>query len=204
MEFQDVVRRRRMVRNYEDRPLPPGALDRILDNATRAPSAGFTQGWQFLVLEGKEATGRFWDATFTGRSRDAFAWPGLFRAPVVVVVLSHRQAYLDRYAEPDKGWADRDEARWPVPYWHVDAGFAALLMLLSAVDAGLGASFFGIFPDRLPHFRRAFGVPPAYTPVGAITIGHPAPDRPSRSAARGRRRQGDVVLRGRWPMAPAP
>ena len=201
MEFQEVLRRRRMVRNYEDRPLPPGALERILDNATRAPSAGFTQGWQFLVLEGKEQTGRFWDATFSGRSRHDFAWPGLFKAPAVVVVLSRRQAYLDRYAEPDKGWTDRDESRWPVPYWHVDAGFAALIMLLTAVDAGLGASFFGIFPDQLPAFRHAFAVPPAYTPVGAVTVGHPAPDRPSRSLTRGRRPLTDVVHRGRWGTA---
>ncbi len=187
-----------MVRNYEDRPLPPGALDRILDNATRAPSAGFTQGWEFLVLEGGEETGRFWDATFADGSKDGFAWPGLFRAPAVVVVLSHRRAYLDRYAEPDKGWEDRDESRWPVPYWHVDAGFAALLILLSAVDAGLGASFFAIFPERLHHFSRAFGVPSAYTPVGAITIGYPAPDRRSRSLARGRRPLSEVVHRGHW------
>ena len=204
MEFQDVVERRRMVRNYEDRPLPPGVLDRMLSNATRAPSAGFTQGWAFLVLEGQEETGRFWDATFPGRSREDFAWPGLFRAPALVVALSHERAYLDRYAEPDKGWTDRDPTRWPVPYWHVDTGFAVLLMLLTAVDAGLGASFFGIFPERVDAFRRAFGVPPDRTPVGALTVGYPAPHRPSRSLARGRRSLDEVVHRGRWRGGPGP
>jgi nitroreductase len=198
MEFQDVVARRRMVRNYQDRPLPPGALDRMLANATRAPSAGFSQGWAFLVLQGRQETERFWEATFSGRSRGDFAWPGLFRAPAIVVALSHRDAYLDRYAEEDKGWSDRDERRWPVPYWHVDTGFAALLMLLTAVDAGLGASFFGIFPEQLTAFRNAFGVPTDHTPVGAITVGHPAPDRHSRSLQRGRRSQADVVHWGQW------
>lgn len=198
MEFQEVVRRRRMVRNYTDEPLPPGALDRLLANAQRAPSAGFSQGWAFLALEGPGETGRFWDAVFPAAGRDGFAYPGLFRAPAIVVPLSHKDAYLERYAEPDKGWTDRDESRWPVPYWHVDTGMAALLILQTAVDLGLGALFFGIFPQRLPGFREAFGVPDAYTPVGAITVGHPAPDTPSPSLARGRRPVEEVVHRGRW------
>jgi nitroreductase len=198
MEFQDVVRRRRMVRNYTDEPLPPGALDRILDNAARAPSAGFSQGWAFLVLEGVDETARFWSAVFPEPDRDGFTWPGLFRAPAIVVPLSHKDAYLDRYAEPDKGWTDRSEAHWPVPYWHIDTGMAALLILQTAVDLGLGALFFGIFPARMVAFRAAFGVPDAYTPIGAITIGHPAPDTPSPSLRRGRRPASDVVHRGSW------
>ena len=81
------------------------------------------------------------------------------RAPLIVVPHSNQSAYLDRYAEPDKGWTDRDEARWPVPYWDIDTGFAALLMLLTAVDEGLGACFFGIPPERIHAYREAFGVP---------------------------------------------
>lgn len=187
-----------MVRNYDKRPVPPEILDRILANALRAPSAGFTQGWAFLVLDTPADTERFWTATFTGGDRDAFRWQGIFDAPVVVVPLSNKQAYLDRYAEPDKGVTDRREDFWPVPYWDIDTGFAAMLMLLTAVDAGLGALFFGIFPPRLPAFRDAFGVPDGYTPIGAITLGYPAPDEPSPSLARGRRPLEDVVHRGRW------
>ncbi len=198
MEFQEVVRRRRMVRNYQDRPLPEGALDRMLANATRAPSAGFTQGWAFLVLEGRDQTERFWTATFAAGERARFRWPGLFRAPAIVVALSHKQAYLDRYAEPDKGWADKDEARWPVPYWDVDAGMAALLMLLTAVDEGLGACFFGIPPARTEAFRAEFGVPAEFTPIGALTVGYRAPDRLSPSLKRGRRPVEAVVHRGNW------
>src|SRR5207244_4639609 len=107
LEFQDVVRGRRMVRSFEDRPLPRDVVERILANAQRAPSAGFSQGWAFVVLEGREQTARFWSATFADdAARAAFRWQGLFRAPLVVVPLAHKQAYLDRYAEPDKGWTD--------------------------------------------------------------------------------------------------
>ena len=201
MEFQDVVRRRRMVRAFTDEPLPPGVVDRLLANAVRAPSAGFSQGWAFLVLEQPADVRRFWDATFPDETgRDGFRWQGLFRAPVVIVPLSHKQAYLDRYAEPDKGWVDKAESRWPVPYWDIDTGMAALLVLLTAVDEGLGALFFGIFPDRMASFREAFGVPEAYVPIGAIAVGwrDAAGDEPSPSLQRGRRARDEVVHRGRW------
>ncbi len=193
-----MVRRRRMVRNFDGRPLDPAAVERILANARRAPSAGFTQGTEFLVLEGQGQTERFWAATFAGADRSTFRWQGLFRAPLIVVPVSDKAAYLDRYAEPDKGWADRDEARWPVPYWDIDAGFSTMLMLLTAVDAGLGAVFFGIFPPRLPAFRAAFGVPDRLVPIGAVAVGHPAPDEASRSIGRRRRPAAEVVHRGHW------
>ncbi len=198
MEFQDVVRRRRMVRNYQDRPLPAGALERMLANAIRAPSAGFTQGWAFLVLEGREQTEPFWAATFAGRDRATFRWPGLFRAPGVVVPFADEQAYRQRYAQPDKAARPDAADGWTAPYWYVDTGFATLLMLLTAVDAGLGALFFAIPPRRTAAVRRAFGVPEHYDPIGAVTVGYPAPDEPSRSLARSRRPLTEVEHRGRW------
>jgi nitroreductase len=199
MEFQEVVRRRRMVRAYDDRPLPDGALDRMLDNALHAPSAGFTQGWAFLVLEGREQTESFWSVTFpSAELRAEFGRRELFDAPAIVVPLASKDAYLDRYAEPDKGVFDRDEAFWPAPYWDIDTGFASLLLLLTAVDEGLGALFFGIPAPRVAAVCDRFGVPPAYRPIGAITVGWPAPDRPSPSLARGRRDLSAVVHRGRW------
>jgi nitroreductase len=199
VQFAEVVRRRRMVRNYDpDRPVPEDVVERLLDHAVRAPSAGFTQGWAFLVLTAAADRERFWAAT-TPADRAGSAWlAGMRRAPLVVVPLSNREAYLDRYAEADKGWTDRDEARWPVPYWHVDAGFAALLILLTAVDEGLGACFFGIPPARTAAFRAAFDVPAAYSPVGSITVGYRAPDRRSPSLDRGRSPVAQVVHRGRW------
>jgi nitroreductase len=63
MEFQDVVRRRRMVRNYAERPVERDVVDRCLRNATRAPSAGFSQGWAFLVLDTPDDVRRWWEAT---------------------------------------------------------------------------------------------------------------------------------------------
>jgi nitroreductase len=197
MELREAIHRRRMVRNFEDRAVPDSALERILDHARRAPSAGHTQGFAFLVLEGAEQMGRFWDCTFPAERREGFRWPGLFRAPVLILPCASKDAYLDRYAEADKGWADRDEARWPVPYWDIDCGMATMAILLTAVDEGLGALFFGIF-DGLDALRAEFAIPSDFHPIGAVAIGWPAPDEPSPSLRRGRRPADEVIHRGRW------
>jgi len=191
MEFDRVVRKRRMVRNYDpDRPVPQEVVDQLLDYAIRAPSAGFSQGWGFLVLETADDRDRFWAATAPAQTT---SWLTRMRnAPLIIVPHSNRGVYEARYAEPDKG---RPEAP---PYWDIDAGFASLLMLLGAVDAGLGACFFGIPAQRVTNYRDAFGVPTAFTPIGAITVGYPAPDLRSPSLKRGRRPVSEVAHRGRW------
>lgn len=196
MEFKEVVRRRRMVRNFEDRPLPDEVVERILSNALHAPSAGFSQGWAFLLLTEPDDRQMLFEKAFPGPRPDGFRWDGMYNAPAIIACMSHMDAYLDRYAKPDKGWTDRDPARWPVPYWHIDTGMAAMLMLLTAVDEGLGALFFGIADQD--GFRNAFGVPGAYDAIGAIAVGYRAPDEPSPSLRLGRRRIEEVVHHGRW------
>jgi nitroreductase len=199
VELDDVVRRRRMVRAYDpDRPVPAEVVRALLEHATRAPSAGYSQGWDFLVLDAPADRDRFWAAT---TDPDAPADPWLTRmstAPLLVVCFSDRDRYLDRYAEPDKGWTDRDEAHWPVPYWHTDTAMAALLMLLTAVDRGLGAAFFGVPVERVDAVRDAFAVPADRMPVGVVSVGYPAPDRRSPSLRRGRRPLTEVSHHGRW------
>src|SRR5262245_24093516 len=199
MEFREVVRRRRMVRNYDpDRPVPSEVRDRLLEHAVHAPSAGFSQGWGFLVVEEPADRERFWAAA-TPETDVWQQWLTNMRtAPLVIVPHSNRDMYLERYAERDKGWTDRDEARWPVPYWHIDAGFASLLMLLTAVDEGLGACFFGIPPERIPTYRAEFDVPDEFTPIGAIAVGYRATDHRSGSLKRGRRPVAEVTHYGRW------
>jgi nitroreductase len=191
-----------MVRNYADRPVDPAAVERVLANALHAPSAGFTQGWAFLLLDTRADVDRFWSVcTPPGAPESPDSWlRGMRTAPVVIVPFSDKAAYVGRYAEPDKGWTDRDEARWPVPYWQLDAAMASLLMLLTAVDEGLGACFFGIPGPRTDAFRAEFGVPEGHTPVGAITLGHRTDDlgSPGSAARRSRRPVEEVVHRGRW------
>lgn len=191
MEFQDVVRKRRMVRRFHaDRPVPKESLDRILHNATRGPSAGFSQGQAFLVLEGEDLA-KFWALRPKGND--------VSTAPLMIVPFAAKHVYLDRYAQPDKGWTDRDEARWPVPFWHIDTGMATLLILQTVVDEGLGALYFGIVPEDVAPFRELYGVPAEYEPIGAVAIGYS--DEAEQSGSPRRRKRFDideVVHYGRW------
>lgn len=191
-----------MVRRYSSESVASAAVDRMLRNAVRAPNAGFTQGWAFLVLDRPADVARFWTATTpadkAGRSN---RWlDGMRTAPVVIVPMSSKADYVRRYAHDDKGWSEQEEPRWAVPYWHVDAGMAALLILQTAVDEGLGGCFFGVPPDGVDAFRAEFGIPEEYSPVGAITIGHAeTPGVTTGSPTRRARKQIDeVVHRGGW------
>jgi nitroreductase len=199
MELTDVVRARHMVRAYDPgRPVPSAVLAHALDLASRAPSAGFSQGRDFLVLSRPEDRTLFWSVTTDPRA-PADRWlAGMRTAPVLVLCLSDPTRYLDRYAEPDKGWTDRAMSRWPIAYWDVDTGMSALTLLLAAVDAGLGACFFGVPPDRHGAVRSAFGVPDDRRVVGVVSLGYPAPGSRSPSPRRGRRRLEEIVHDGRF------
>src|ERR1051325_11755699 len=100
MEYLDVLRRRRMVRDYSNEPLDRDVVERILAAALRAPSAGFSQGWEFLALTEPEDRERFWPFVPT----TVGPFPPLRPAPLIVVPLSDKRAYLERYADQDMGW----------------------------------------------------------------------------------------------------
>jgi nitroreductase len=205
MEFDEVVRRRRMVRTYDpERPVPIALRDKLLAHARRAPSAGFSQGWGFLVLESPSDRALFWSST-TDPDEPSDAWLArLSQAPLIVVPFSSEAAYRERYAAPDKAVHELSTGAWPVPFWHIDAGFASMLMLLTAVDVGLGACFFGVPVPFIDNVRAAFGVPHSFAPVGAITFGYELPGPTSPSLKRGHKPAAEVIHLSRWQPHPAP
>jgi nitroreductase len=188
-----------MVRHFTDDPVDDEVLERILAAALRSPSAGYSQGYSLLVLRTSGDRARFWESQKpTDGGWDPALRAAIQRAPVIVAALASKDAYLDRYARPDKGWTDRDESRWPVPYWHVDTGFLCLLMLLASVDEGLGALLFGLIPADIPAFRNEFGVPAGWDPVGCVAIGHEDPAAPRRDLRSRRRAATEIIHRDRW------
>lgn len=198
MDLRAAIRARRMVRAFSAAPVASEVVDGLIDLARRAPSAGNTQPWHFVVLE-RDATAHLWDVTLPAARRSAFRWRGLLDAPAVIVPVVDPAAYVDRYAEDDKRSTGlgRGTDAWPVPYWWVDGGMAVHGLLLGAVDAGLGALFFGLF-DREEAALAALGVPAGHRALGAVALGWPAQDEPGRSASRRRPPLDAVIHRGGW------
>lgn len=199
MELTEVLRRRRMTRNFSGRPLGSEVVDHLLRAALRAPSAGNTQGREFVVLEGAGQTALYWktvtDAGWRARSR---RFEGMSRAPVIVLPFADPEAYVSRYQEADKLPDTGDAVEWVIPYWYVDAAFATMILLLGASDLGIGAAFLGNFRGE-EALRSALGVPQRHRWLGAVLLGESAlPDPPTASAARRPRTFGDSVHRGHW------
>ena len=196
MEFADVAKKRRMVRNYTDDPVGPEVIDRIIRLARRSPSAGFSQGQYFVVVTDpqtrRDIAGLAREHDYTAAGFD----PWLSRAPVHIVVCTSENDYQERYRRPDKLGSDGESRHWPIPYWWVDAGASLMLLLLASVDEGLAAGFLGA--HGLPGLAELLDIPEQVTPIGVVTIGHPAPDRPSRSLRRGWKPEAQVIHRERW------
>lgn len=218
-EFAEVVRSRRMTRAFDGRPIAPEILDELVELAARAPSAGKTQGWHLVVLDG-EQTAAFWDSTLPAIRRDSFRWQRLLSAPVIALPLADAKAYVDRYSEPDKVQTGlgAGPSAWPVPYWTIDASMAVMTLLLAAEDVGLGALFFGVFRGER-ELRQRLGIPPGLELLGAVALGYPLTDPsgplpatgggaaavetrselgPGASSGRARRRADQIIHRGRW------
>ncbi len=198
MEFADVLRSRRMTRRYDpDRPIPRARLDTLLGLAMRAPSAGFSQGRDLVVLTDPRDRELFWRSTSAPGPADAWL-SGMRTAPVLVLCLSDPQRYLDRYAEPDKGWTDRDPGRWTTPFWDVDTGMAAFALHLAAIDAGLASCLFGVPAERVSDLRAALDIPADRRPVAVISIGHAVAEHRPPPVRRARRALSDMVHDGRF------
>lgn len=188
MEFRDVLRRRRIVRSYSSEPVPGETLEHITGTIRRAPSAGFSQGQRLVVVTKGAGKRAIADAV----GEDYYVAQGFDRwisgAAALVVVCTREQDYHERYRQPDKLDEEGAEIVWPVPYWHVDAGKAAMLVILAAIDEGLATGIFGFPAERIGRVRELLRLPEDVTPVEVVTLGHAGDDSVSdRKSSRGTR-----------------
>lgn len=203
MDFREVLSRRRSVRTYAERPVPRDVLERITSAAVvRAPSAGFSQGLRLVVVTDPEKRREIAVAA----KEDELAAQGRPRwkaaAPVHIVVLTREDDYHDRYRKQDKlKITGGREIDWPAPYWYVDAGAAAMTLMLAAIDEGLETAIFGVTDQEA--LRRILGLPDDVSFVAVVTLGYPAEaaDQPSGGASvftQRRKPREEVVRWERW------
>lgn len=198
MELREILARRRMVRAYAPTPVPRETLERIVGTIRRAPSAGFSQGQRFVVVTEPQRREELAAAIGERHYVEQGFAPWISGAAALVVVCTREEDYHERYRQPDKV-VEGEEIEWPVPYWHADAGAAAMLILLTAIDEGLGAGVVGVPVESMAKVRELLAVPDDVAIVEVITLGYAAADDPSdRLSSRGtrpRRPLGDLV---RW------
>lgn len=195
MEFRELLKRRRMVRHFDGEPIAREALERIVATVRRAPSGGFSQGQRLLVVDEPSLLAQMAE----GEAEWAEGMePWLGSAPAQILVMTREADYHDRYQKEDK-LEDGEEIVWPVPFWHVDAGAALMLILLAAIDEGLAAGVYGIFGDTDVRYRELLRIPDDFVIVAGVTLGHPLPDPAwSRSTSRATQRRRTVDELVHW------
>jgi nitroreductase len=201
VDFKEILKRRRMVRAYAPTPVPKDVLERVVGTIRRAPSAGFSQGQRFVVVTDPDTRKAIAEATGEDFYVNQGFEPWISTAAALVVVCTREEDYHDRYRQPDK-LVEGDEIEWPVPYWHVDAGKAAMLVLLAAIEEGLAAGVFGIDGEGQQRVRGLLGLPDDVALVEVITLGYAgedtASDRLSSRGTRPRKPLDDLVRWETW------
>jgi FMN reductase [NAD(P)H] len=197
--FYDLLKQRRMVRHYTGEPVPREVLERIVATVRRAPSAGFSQGQRLLVVDDPELLAQI--AALGDDEPLEGVEPWFETAAAQVFVMTREGDYHDRYQSEDK-LQDGEEIEWPVPFWHVDAGAAMMLVLLAAIEEGLAAAVYGIFGEDERKLRDLLQIPDDLTLVAGVSIGYPLPDpgwssKTSRATQR-RRTQDELVKWNHW------
>jgi nitroreductase len=196
--FYDLTKQRRAVRSYTGESVPRETLERIARAARRGPNAGYSQGLRLLVVDDPETI-----AALTAMHDEERVQAWFAKAAAHIFVLTREQDYHDRYNQPDKlAVTGGVEVIWPVPFWHVDAGAALMLVWLAALEEGLGAAVYGVTFEDDAGVRELLGIPDDLTIVVGVTVGHPAEDPDwdrATSAFSQRRRANDEVVRwNRW------
>jgi len=192
MELRDILKRRRMVRNYTGEAVPRETLERIVATVRRAPSGGYSQGQRLLVVDDPDVVAGL--ASEEGPNLE----PWFTSAAAHILVLTREDDYHDRYRKADK-LEDGEEIAWPAPFWYVDAGAALMLILLAVIDEGLSAGVYGVPVEEEARVRELLGIPADLKIVAGVTVGHGAPDPEwSKLSSRSTQRRRDIDELVHW------
>lgn len=152
ISFADVVRRRAMIRAYKNDPVPEEKIQQLLKYAVRAPSGGNLQPWEFVVVKSSDVRDKL--------AKAAMGHTAVATAPVIIATCADIQ-------RAGSGYGARGSF-----VSLIDTAFASLLILLGAIEQGLGACFVASY--NAEEVAKLFELPPHVRPVGLITIGYAA------------------------------
>jgi nitroreductase len=159
MDFDEVVRKRKMIREYQqDSQIPTEIINKLLKNAHRSPSAGHTQVQEYIVVIDPITKKKLCQASL-GQSQ-------VEDASVLIIVCANTSRSVIRYGKRGTDF-----------YSIIDGAFASMIILLSAINEGIGASFIGAFEDN--RIVKILGLPVHVKPIGIIALGYPA-EKPER------------------------
>ncbi len=152
MEFFDVIKNRHSIRVFTDQPVEPDKLQKILETANLAPSAGNLQAYEvYVVTDAKKRD---------GLSCAALAQEYIAVAPVALVFCTHPELTEGRYTE-----------RGTRLYTLQDATIACSFAMLAATNLGLGSVWVGTFDEKV--VRMIVGAPESQVPVVILAVGYP-------------------------------
>ena len=155
-KFDDIIKKRKMIRLYiQDKPIPQQIVDKLITNAHRAPSAGHTQVQEFIIVQDPLIKKKLGEAALNQEQ--------IYDAPLSIVVCANTSRSVNRYGKRGREF-----------YSIIDGAFASMLILLTAVNEGIGACFVGAFLDE--KVSEILELPEYVKPIGIIALGFPAED----------------------------
>ena len=151
MDFFEIVKERRSIRVFTDRPVEAEKIERILETALAAPSAGNLQAYKIFVV--KSAEGR------AALAAAALGQDYVRTAPVVLV-------FCTDAAQAAKKYGERGERLYTLQ----DATIACTFAMLAIEALGLATVWVGAFREEA--VWKAIGSPAGLSPVAMLPIGY--------------------------------
>ena len=159
MDFSEVIKTRRSIRTYKKQDLPQETVEKLLEAARWAPSAGNVQPWEFVVASSLHVKRNISLAAYSQRA--------LEEASIVIVVCVDEKKAEQAYG-----------ARGKTLYCIQDTAAAIENILLTAASLGLGSCWMGAFKEE--EIRKVINAPMHVKPIALIPIGYPDESPPPR------------------------
>ena len=153
MDIVEAIKGRRSIRAFKNKKVAQETVEKLLDAARWAPSAGNIQPWEFIIVQKPEIKRALVEA--------ALDQTFIEEAPVVIVVCANE-------SRSSQGYGIRGKTLYCIQ----DTAAAIQNLHLVAYSLGLGTCWVGAF--REAETREILKIPSGIRPVAIIPVGYPA------------------------------